>query len=104
MAGATVCSIRLRLLKIGAYVTNSVRRIKVALASACPYLREFRQAWAHLFPETPLNRPSLHHFNIDLLRLCSYNVNLLTLNMNIMFNKTQTKPLWIEETSGGIHG
>ncbi len=47
---ATVGSIRLKLLKIGAQVTTSVRRIKVAMASGCPYQREFRRAWAHLSP------------------------------------------------------
>ena len=50
LARATVGSIRLKLLKIGAQVTTSVRRIKVAMASGCPYQREFRLAWAHLPP------------------------------------------------------
>ncbi len=50
LARATVGSIRLKLLKIGAQVTISVRRIKVAMASGCPYQREFRIAWAHLPP------------------------------------------------------
>ena len=50
LARATVGSIRLKLLKIGAQVTLSVRRIKVAMASGCPYQREFRLAWAHLPP------------------------------------------------------
>jgi hypothetical protein len=36
----------LKLLKLGARVTVSVRRIKVAIASACPYRTEF--ALAHL--------------------------------------------------------
>jgi hypothetical protein len=31
----------LRLLKIGAVVTVSVRRIKLAMSSACPYQAEF---------------------------------------------------------------
>jgi hypothetical protein len=35
-AAATCGTIRLRLLKIGALVTRSVRRVKIALASACP--------------------------------------------------------------------
>jgi Transposase DDE domain group 1 len=43
-AKATCGSIRLALLKIGATVTVSVRRIKFAMASACPYQREFRRA------------------------------------------------------------
>ena len=50
LARATVGSIRLKLLKIGAQVTTSVRRIKVAMASGCPYQREFRLAWARLPP------------------------------------------------------
>ena len=36
MANATAGSIRLKLLKIGAVVTVSVRRIKIAFATACP--------------------------------------------------------------------
>ena len=36
LARATCGSIRLKLLKIGALVTRSVRRVKVAFASACP--------------------------------------------------------------------
>jgi Transposase DDE domain group 1 len=43
---ATCGTIRLKLLKLGARVTISVRRIKVAIASACPYRGEF--ALAHL--------------------------------------------------------
>ncbi len=41
LARATAGSIRLKLLKIGARVTVSVRRIKVAMASAHPWKREF---------------------------------------------------------------
>ena len=47
-AKATCGTIRLKLLKIGALVRISVRRIKVAMASACPYQDEFRQAYALL--------------------------------------------------------
>ena len=43
---ATCGTIRLKLLKLGARVTVSLRRIKVAIASACPYRTEF--ALAHL--------------------------------------------------------
>jgi len=43
---ATCGTIRLKLLKIGALVRVSVRRIKIAMASACPYRNEF--ALAHL--------------------------------------------------------
>ncbi len=43
-----VRSIRLKLLKIGARVTVSVRRIKVAMASAHPWKREFSIAHERL--------------------------------------------------------
>jgi hypothetical protein len=41
LAQATCGTIRLKLLKIGARVTVSVRRVKLALASACPYREVF---------------------------------------------------------------
>lgn len=44
LAQATCGTIRLKLLKIGARVTVSVRRVKLALASACPYREIFRIA------------------------------------------------------------
>ena len=47
-AQATCGTIRLKLLKIGALVRISVRRIKVAMASACPYQHEFGLAHALL--------------------------------------------------------
>jgi Transposase DDE domain group 1 len=47
-AVATCASIRLKLLKIGALVKTSLRRIKVAMASAFPHTREFAQAHAAL--------------------------------------------------------
>jgi hypothetical protein len=48
LAAATCGSIRLKLLKIGAQVRVSVRRIKVAMASACPYAAEFVLAHARI--------------------------------------------------------
>jgi len=45
-AQATCGTIRLKLFKIGALVRVSVRRIKIAMASACPYQNEF--ALTHL--------------------------------------------------------
>jgi hypothetical protein len=48
LATATCGSIRLKLLKIGAQVRVSVRRIKVAMASACPYAAEFALAHARI--------------------------------------------------------
>jgi len=47
-AEATCGTIRLKLLKIGALVTVSVRRIRFAMASACPYAQEWRLAAARL--------------------------------------------------------
>jgi hypothetical protein len=43
-AKATCGTIRLKLLKIGAIVRISVRRIKVAMASACPAANDWRRA------------------------------------------------------------
>jgi len=47
-AEATCGTIRLKLLKIGALVTVSARRIRFAMASACPYAQEWRLAVARL--------------------------------------------------------
>jgi hypothetical protein len=47
-ADATCGTIRLKLLKIGAQVRRSVRRIKVAMASACPFQAEYRLAYLYL--------------------------------------------------------
>jgi hypothetical protein len=43
-ATATCGTIRLKLLKIGAIVHFSVRRIKIAMASACPAARDWLRA------------------------------------------------------------
>jgi Transposase DDE domain group 1 len=48
LAQATCGTIRLKLLKLGARVTVSVRRIKIAIASAFPYHAEFALAHARL--------------------------------------------------------
>ncbi|TVR84911.1 MAG: IS1380 family transposase, partial [Rhodospirillales bacterium] len=55
LAKATCGSIRLKLLKIGARVTISVRRIKIAFASACPFQDTFALAYARLRapPQSP---------------------------------------------------
>ena len=45
---ATCGTIRTKLLKIGALVTVSVRRVRVAMASACPYAAVFRLAQVRL--------------------------------------------------------
>jgi len=47
-ATATCGTIRLKLLKIGAQVRKSVRRIKIAMASACPYQSEYHLAYLYL--------------------------------------------------------
>jgi Transposase DDE domain group 1 len=47
-AMATCGTIRLKLLKIGAQVRKSVRRIKIAMASACPYQAEYHLAYLYL--------------------------------------------------------
>jgi Transposase DDE domain group 1 len=47
-ATATCATIRLKLLKIGAQVRKSVRRIKIAMASACPYQAEYQLAYLYL--------------------------------------------------------
>ena len=48
LATATCGTIRLKLLKIGAQVRKSVRRIKIAMASACPYQAEYHLAYLYL--------------------------------------------------------
>jgi hypothetical protein len=48
LAAATCGTIRLKLLKIGAQVRISVRRIKIAMASACPYQDEYHLAYLYL--------------------------------------------------------
>ena len=48
LARATCGTIRLKLLKIGALVRISVRRVVVAMASAYPYQQEFAVAQARL--------------------------------------------------------
>jgi hypothetical protein len=45
LANATAGTIRLKLLKIGALVKLSVRRVKVAMASGCPYQEVFARAY-----------------------------------------------------------
>ena len=47
-AKASCGSIRLALLKIGAVITTSVRRVKIAMASGCPYQTDFQTAHALL--------------------------------------------------------
>jgi hypothetical protein len=51
LAQATAGTIRLKLLKLGALVTVSVRRVKIAIASACPLKGVFVNAYRRLCPE-----------------------------------------------------
>jgi hypothetical protein len=48
VAAATCGTIRLKLLKLGVLVRISVRRIKLAMASACPWQNEFALAHVRL--------------------------------------------------------
>jgi hypothetical protein len=48
LAAATCGTIRLKLLKIGAQVRRSVRRIKIAMVSACPFQTEYHLAYLYL--------------------------------------------------------
>lgn len=50
LADATCQSLRLKLLKIGARVKISVRRIHISMASAHPFQAAWRLAWARLAP------------------------------------------------------
>ena len=50
LAKAVPNTIRLKLLKVGAKVINSVRRIKLSLPDACPYKDLFFKAHAALAP------------------------------------------------------
>jgi hypothetical protein len=45
LANATAGTIRLKLFKIGALVKLSVRRVKIAMASGCPYQDVFAHAY-----------------------------------------------------------
>ena len=45
LARACANTLRLKLLKIGAVVTLSGRRVKLAMGEACPYQREFIAAF-----------------------------------------------------------
>ena len=63
-ADATCGTIRLKLLKIGALVRISVRRIKVAMASACPWQNEFALAHVAIAKRRRLTRTRHRTVNI----------------------------------------
>jgi len=48
MAQAQCDTIRVKLLKIGATIQVSVRRVVLALSEACPFQAVFERAWANL--------------------------------------------------------
>ena len=52
LANATCGTIRRKLFKIGALVTVSVRRIRLAMASGCPYKAAFATAYRALAADT----------------------------------------------------
>jgi hypothetical protein len=52
LADATCGTIRRKLFKIGALVTISVRRIRIAMASGCPYQAVFATAYRALYADT----------------------------------------------------
>jgi len=54
MARAQCSTIRLKLLKIGACIKISVRRVFVSLSSGCPYKEIFATVWANLQKINPL--------------------------------------------------
>lgn len=51
LAQATCGTLRLRLLKIGAWVVHSVRRVRIAMASNCPARELWMLAYARLAPD-----------------------------------------------------
>lgn len=56
LANARCDTIRTKLLKIGAAVTVTVRKVWVQLASACPYKQAFVSAWKNLTAGTPIDQ------------------------------------------------
>ena len=54
MANARCDTIRLKLLKIGAQVRVTVRKVWVRLAESCPYQEIFQQVYAVLRQKLPL--------------------------------------------------
>jgi hypothetical protein len=60
LANATCGTLRLKLMKIGAQITVSVRRIRIAMASACPYAEEVRPRACPIVPLTALNARQTH--------------------------------------------
>jgi len=56
MAKAQCHTIRVKLLKLGAQIRTSVRRVVISLATGCPYQRMFEAAWRNL-EKIPLFSP-----------------------------------------------
>lgn len=65
MSNAQVDTIRVKLLKIGAVIKVSVRRVVVALTEACPFQATFRKAWENLraltSPPPPPHEQEIDH-------------------------------------------
>ena len=53
METARCDTIRTKLLKIGAAITITVRKVWVQLASACPYQKVFESVWKNLLAWKP---------------------------------------------------
>jgi len=54
MARARCDTIRLKLLKIGAQVRVTVRKVWVSMSESCPYRHIFRQVYDHLVGLRPI--------------------------------------------------
>jgi hypothetical protein len=54
LANAQCDTIRVKLLKIGAKILVTVRKVWVSLSEACPYRRIFAQTYQNLVGATPI--------------------------------------------------
>ena len=67
LANATVGTIRLKLLKIGAWIRARVRRARVAMASGCPYQHVFSRAHAAIDAHNRSGRTQLSRTQLVVL-------------------------------------
>lgn len=67
LANARCDTIRTKLLKIGAAITVTVRKVWVQLASACPYKQAFVCAWQNLTAGKPINESPPHFDGIPIM-------------------------------------
>jgi hypothetical protein len=70
LANATCGSIRLKLLKIGALVRVSVRRVKIAIASRHPWQRDWVIAYAALITGADTNQTAHSQLHLSLADQC----------------------------------